>query len=187
VADYYSEHYAPQSTAAIVPLGAPSDPAIKAPPGISHIVRRTKRARLDMTATTIATNELVYAFSMKSGDRPYELGLSSLGFTATALTLHIGLYGSGGDIDVEIDENIFSDDVDCDNVARGAVDVLIDGVMDDIDRGQPLWFIANEGGGTYTEDPKELWHVVLSFNTVTAVTVNGIIQLEMEYVAAAGN
>jgi len=182
MADYYSDHFT-------TTVGGTSqdDPRIKAGPGLDHATLRYKRATATVAAG-VTDDEQVRFMQMKSSDRLIHLYLSTPSLTGTTMTSDMGLYATDGGAVIDLDLFCAAATSPCDDltVAIARVDLFALAVLEDEDRGKHLWQLADEGGGSYSADPVELWDLVLTMNTETAVTVGAEFVLEAVY-TAGGN
>ncbi len=189
MARHFSEHYAADSTSAVAVATAALDPVKKAKPGIAHVNVKRKVVHLDFSQSTIAAAEEVRCFTLKSGDRPFQMRWSTDStWAGSALTADIGLYTPGGAHDgAVLDIDLFASATDIlATIARA--DVLTEaGTIEDHHRQIPLWEMLALGAGSDTTDPFLEYDVVITFKTVTTMTVQDRIFLEMDYVPAGTN
>lgn len=155
-------------------------PPYTPPAGEENARKRYKRAYVLLT-TDFDDGETVAIMKFDSGDRIHAIYLSSDG-GGTQGALDIGLHKENGDT---IDDDIF---VAAKDITTGAVDrdeIFVDNALDNLDRGKPLWMLANIGAGSYVVDPHEQW--VLTFTGETAdLDASNEILVEVEYTAAEG-
>jgi hypothetical protein len=56
--------------------------------------------------------------------------------------------------------------------------------LTDMDRGQPLWYLADLGAGTYTTDPFETWTLAITTTQdISAVAAAVTMICEVDYVS----
>jgi hypothetical protein len=143
------------------------------------------RAVMDF-GTTVLTDDDHEAIMMplQSNTRLVELYVSDTG-TGAAATLD-GTWGlfrmtAAGGLGTVVDIDLFDLSVN----HTGAVahqDIFDAAALGDVDRGKTLWELATVGAASYTEDPNELWAIVLTMTALT-VTVNpDDITLEAYYI-----
>lgn len=177
--DFFSDHFGTGvATSLAGEIAYDSQKRISA--GLGHARLRRKRASITV-GTAAGIGEGLRMMQFKSGDRIYNCVLTATGGTAGAAD--IGVYKSGFAHDgVVIDADLFGSAV---TIAGGVarVDQFTESaILANIDRGKPLWTLADIGAGTYTVDPMEDWDIVLTITT--AITVSLItLNLEVEYTA----
>lgn len=185
---FYSPHFTDETPSTTV-LGVTAKPRVKAPSGTKRARMYYTSARIDLSAATIAQDDLVRMFSLKSGDRIVELFVSNdAAWAATALQIDIGLYKSGNDHDGAIilgdcfvDGLAFSGTLARTNAFFQATDILPDSA------GMELWELVNVvSASTYATDPQEDWDLVVKFSSVNTLTASGVINLECQYVSQLG-
>ena len=189
--DYYSEHFAPLSSQTQAPAGSALR-GQRAAPGIAHARVYRSQARIDFRATsiTLATTEVVRLFPLHSGDRVLDLRLSNqVAWAGTTLTCDVGLHTIGDSHDgTALDADLFASGQDL-LTTLGQADLLVTGggSVTNSDRGLPLWQMAALGSPTYSSDPFATWDLTLTFQTVSSITVKGIILAECWYTSAGTN
>jgi len=175
---YYSDHFTATTSGTSI-----DDPRTKVASGVKHAAVRYSRASVTAPAS-ITTGEILHAMKLKSGDRVNAIYISCPGFTGTAQPANIGLYDGDG---VVIDADILADEatapMDDLTTAIDRVDVFANAgaAIEEEDVGKPLWELADEGAGTYSEDPLEEWYVSITMGTESSVTAGAEIVLEVFY------
>lgn len=176
MAQWFSDHYSSGSSVSALPTHP-----VRPSAGIGHARKRYKRASVTVPAT-VAVNDVIRFMTFRSGDRITDIRVhADSGFTATA-DLDVGLHKAGvGSLHdgAVIDADLFGDALDLGAGLEDAECFIQAGTLEGFDRGQPLWFLANEGAGTYTEDPKEEWD--LTGTILVDATTGGTIVIEVEY------
>jgi len=180
MANYFSEHYT--TTVGGTSVDAPR---IKAPPGISHAKIHYKRGSVTVAAG-VTDDEQCRFFPMKSGDRLINLFLSTPSLTGTTMTADCGLYtpDGGAVLDLDLFCAAATSPLDDLTVAVARVDLFTLAVLENEDRGKPLWENLAEGAGSDTTDPFLTYDVVITMNTETSVTVGAELILEAYYTSA---
>ena len=145
----------------------------------SRTVGQKRRTSIYKVTALALTTDLIRMGTVSSGIRIVEMYISG-GNEAAAGDIDIGLHRAeeqnGGTV---IDANLFAVAV-AKNAAR--VDAFDESTtLDDQDRGKPLWDLANTGGGTYTEDPSEVWDITITPGTSHTTTANSY-TLEIIYI-----
>ena len=191
--DYYSEHFAALSSQTQAPARSALRAGHRAAPGIAHARVYRSQARVDFRATSvsIATSEVVRLFPLQSGDMVLDLRLSNqVAWAGTTLTCDVGLHTIGDSHDgTALDADLFASGEDL-LTTHGQTDLLVTGAgsVTNSDRGIALWKMANLGGVTsYASDPFTTWDLTLTFQTVSSVTVKGIVLVECWYTSAGTN
>lgn len=192
---FYSDHFTDEAPNGTI-LGVKAKPRVIAGPGVGSALK-LKWVLIDFADATIATNDYVRLFSLRSGDRLRritlsvdESGSSGKPWAATTLAVRAGLWEAGANHDGPvIDDNMFRTN-NALNLLSDPVEEVVLWRLDDTTerlataRMQPLWQIVHDqhGGITHTEDPKEDWDVVLKFSSVLNITTGGAILVQCEYV-----
>lgn len=183
---YYSDHYGPAvgATGHFTTRSAPGAPRLH--PGVKHGRLRKSVARVTIPAGSNLADDDVFRFmDFRSGDRIFDIRLSQDANAGATTAMNFGLYKKGlADDGAVIDEDLFASAV---NLAAGIarVDIFKEATtLTDMDRGQPLWYLADKGAGTYTEDPFEVWTLVAQFSS-NPDAVDGAVEmmLEVDYLA----
>ena len=178
MATWFSDHYSSGVNASALPA-TPVRPSA----GVGHARKRYKRAQITVP-NTVANDGVFRMMTFRSGDRITDIRVhANAGFTANA-NLQVGLYksGVGGQHDgAVIDLNLFGADLDLGGGLEDAEAFVQPTTLAGEDRGQPLWYVANIGGGTYTADPKEEWDLCAVIDTDD--TTGGLLVIEVEYTA----
>lgn len=176
MATWFSDHYSSGSSASALPA-TPVRPSA----GVGHARKRYKRAEVTVPAT-VAVNDVVRFMTFRSGDRITDIRVHASGdFTATA-DLDVGLHKAAQAHDgAVIDADLFGDALDLGAGLEDAECFIQAGTLEGFDRGKPLWFLANEGAGTYTADPGEEWDI--TGTVLVEATTGGTIVIEVEYTA----
>lgn len=168
MADLYSNHYN-----ATVSLDAITSPRYATPPGISHAKIHTKIGTV-LTTSSTATGDVMRMFTLKKGDYLLSLELSTVGDAGTSGTLDVGLYLANGGAVVDSDL-FYANNLDF-KAAIANVDVMVQGVVDDHDRGKQLWEISDEGASSYLSyaaapDEFDVVLFVVAANTLTGAAL----------------
>jgi hypothetical protein len=176
MATWFSDHYSSGSSVNALPA-TPVRPSA----GVGHARKRYKRAKITVPAT-VAVDDVLRLMTFRSGDRITDIRVHADDvFTATT-DLDIGIHkaGVGGLHDgAAIDDNLFADALDLGGGLEDVEAFIEGGVLVGENRGEPLWYLANIGGGTYTADPKEEWD--LTGTVLVDATTGGTIVVEVEY------
>ncbi len=182
MADWYSDHY--NSTVAQSAIQDPR-PAIAA--GLNHGEYHYKRATVTPGAG-VTDDEKLFFFTLKSSDRLQHLWLSTAaGLTGTTMTSDMGVYRGEGGALYDLDLFCAAGTSPCDDltVAIARVDLFILGALEVEDRGKQMWELVEEGATqSWTEDPGEVFDIILTMNTETSVTAATELILEAQYVSA---
>ena len=178
MATWFSDHYSSGSSVNALPA-TPVRPSA----GIAHARKRYKRAQITVPSA-VASNDVFRMMTFRSGDRISDIRVHADDtFTANA-NLQIGLYkaGVGGLHDgAVIDLNLFAADLDAGGGLEDAEAYIQATTLVGENRGAPLWYVANIGGGTYSADPDEEWDLCGVLDTDD--TTGGTIVVEVEYTA----
>ena len=176
MATWFSDHYSSGSSVSALPA-TPVRPGA----GIGHARKRYKRAQITVP-NAVASNDVFRLMTFRSGDRITDIRVhAGDGFTANA-NLQVGLYKSGQAHDgAVIDLNLFAADLDAGGGLEDAEAYIQATTLVGENRGEPLWFLANIGGGTYSADPDEEWDLLGTF--LVDMTTGGTIVVEVEYTA----
>ena len=83
-----------------------------------------------------------------------------------------------------MDANLFGTADASASIAR--VDVFAGGDLSDVERGLPLWELANIGDASYAEAPLDRFVVGLAVVAVSGVTTNGILNVSSLFNPALG-
>ena len=183
---FYSPHFTDETPTTTTLAVAAADPAIKSAPGTAHATMKKTHTLINLAGATLADEDDIRMFPMKSGDRLYELFISvPAAWDFTTLTAQIGLWEAGEVHNgVVIDDDLFNTSFDL-TATTARVDQFDGNVLEDEDRGKRLWEMANEGDGTYTVDPFEVWDIVITISALTAGNaVSAEILLEAFYTSA---
>lgn len=140
----------------------------KTPGEIGHARLRKKRMNLTTGATTSVSDTMVLG-KFKSGDRLYDLQMSTNSATATTGAINIGLYVAALN-HVPVTANIVDVDLFGALVVTTTVlersDVLVEaGTILGFSRGLTLWEMAALGAGSDTVDPMVDYDLVATFST----------------------
>jgi len=175
---YYSDHFT-----ATVSGTSVDDPRFKVASGVKHATVRYSRASATAPAS-ITTGEIMHMMKLKTGDRLHSLYISTPSFTGTGQPANIGLYQGDGTV---IDADILADEatapMDDLSVAINRVQVFANAgaAIEGEDAGKALWQLADEGAGTYTEDPLEEWFISITMGTESSISAGAEIVLEAFY------
>ena len=176
MANHYSTNYSSSAAATAVADGFT--------PHVGEVHGRLRYKRMHFASSGALTiNDVVRMGKFKSNDRIISLHLSADDM-GTAGDVSVGLYESSSDArdGAVIDLNLFASAVDVNAAAIYRTDVTNEsGVITADGAGRELWYQANIGGGTYTEDPGESWDLCLEITEAT--TAAGDMVLEATYVA----
>jgi hypothetical protein len=189
MADYFSDHFAPQTgTAGIV--GPATDNgditrSYRAPVGFAHARYRIKQARFTTSIAGVAATGIIHMMKFKSGDRLYGLFVSDTG-ASDDLAADCGLYvvendGSGtltrtgvlGDVDLFGAANAL-------NAGATRTDLFSLGALSAYHKGMTLWQLANVGAATHTSDPFVEYYISLTVTTDAATAAETVV-LEAQY------
>ena len=160
------------------------DASDKTSGAISHARLRKKRMAITTGATTSSSDTIVLGM-FKSGDRIYDIRVSTGSATPTTGAFNLGLYVAALD-HLPVTANI----IDVDLFASAVVvtteidrtDVLVEATtIEDHNRGIRLWEMADLGAATHTVDPMEDWDLVLTFST--GLDAPQIFTFEVDYVS----
>lgn len=147
---------------------------------------RKKTARILIPAgTDMGDDDIIRVMDFKSSDRIFDLLVSMDADFGATTTFNIGLYVKGSlDDGAVIDEDLFGSAIDWSG-AIARVDYFKESAtLTDMDRGKPLWFLADKGGGTYTQDPQQVWTLVFqTTQDISAVAAAVEILVEVNYLA----
>lgn len=184
MATYYSDHYSADvgSTGHFTTRTANK----VLPVGIRHArLRRTSARIVIPSSTDLGSGDIIRVFDMRSSTRLVNLYFSMDADFGATTTFDIGLYKKGSaDDGAVIDADLFASAVDwAGAIAR--VDYFTESTtFTDMDRGKPLWTLADIGAGTYTEDPQEMWTIaVTTTQDISAVAAEVNMLAEAIYVA----
>lgn len=156
--------------------------------GFAHArVRKTFGTYTNATPYVQTTDLLVVGF-FKPSDRILDVRFYTDG-AGTNGAIDIGVYSvnkidGGWEFTVISNELFASDKATGTAIAYpfGAASVFTeDAVLADVDRGKPLWKLADLGDGTYTSDPGGVWAICADFTTIEDAT--SVYIFEVEYVA----
>lgn len=178
---YYSDHYGPAvgATGHFTTRRTPGAPALD--PTMSHGRRRKSQARVTVPAAKdFGAGEIIRLFDLRSGDRLLDLRICCDANFGLVATWDVGLYKKGlVDDGAVIDADLFAAALDLvDAVAR--TDVFTQATtLTDMDRGKPLWYLADKGAGTYSADPFEIWTVAMT-STADLTVVDGAVEIVVE-------
>ncbi len=169
--DFYSEHFSALTgeTGHFVTLTTGS---LSVPVHDKHARVRRNAARFSVpSAQDLADNDVIRMFDMKSGDRIIDMYHSSDANWGANSTFNIGLYRKNPlNAGTVIDEDLFATAYDI-SAEVNRVEIFDESTtLDDFDRGQPLWFLANIGDGSYSVDPFEIWTVAFTCSQNIAAT-----------------
>lgn len=145
---------------------------------------RYKKMRLVSGGTT-AVDDVLRFGTFRSSDRIIELLWSNPG-TASAGAGGVGLHKAGLAHDgALIDVNLFEH---LKNISNGSNrnDIFDANMLEDEDRGKPLWELAEEGlgnPGTYLKDPLEFWDLTITLTTALTDLVEHEMVLEAYFVS----
>lgn len=180
--DYYTEHYGPR-------IGVTGHFTTLSP---SVVMKNTeKRSRVRRTSarwivpagTDMGVSDVIRLFDMKSSDCLHKLLISSDADFGVAAHFHIGLHKKGDHDDgAVIDADLFAGTIDfAGAIARVDYFNGASGTLDDHHRGQPLWYLADLGAGTYTEDPHEVWTITMTAQENLTVVDDAVSMLAEAY------
>ncbi len=147
-------------------IGDDYNPSRKASGEIAHARLRKKRMNLTTGATTSVSDTMVLG-KFKSGDRIYDLQVSTNSATPTTGAINIGLYVAALN-HVPVAANIVDVDLFTSALATTTViertDVLVEaGTILGFSRGLTLWEMAALGAGSDTVDPMVDYDLVATF------------------------
>lgn len=147
--------------------------------GVGHGRIRYKRATIT-GLPLVTTPDVLRFFSMRSGDRLFELLLSSDG-GSTAGAVHIGIYLAGTNHDgAVVDADLFAS-AQTISTALDRTDVWTESTtLDGTDRGKALWEQAAVGAGTDTSDPDVVYDICATVSTSFTVADSELV-LEAYY------
>lgn len=188
MANYFSEHYGPESTASVAPPTSISNPRTMAAPGRRHATEKRSVARLDFSSklTTLADEDNIVCFTMKSGDRPREVYIcNDAAWDYGTLTLMFGCYQDHGDGTLTVlDKELFGSGTDG-TATIAKTDKFSAGDLEPDDIGKALWELIEEGNTQgWTEDPQIDIAIVVHIDALAAYVANGVINLECVYTPA---
>lgn len=171
---WFSDHYSSGVNVSAMP-GTPVRPSV----GKAHARKRYDRIEITVP-NTAAVNDTARLGTYRSGDRIHKITVhAGDGFTATA-DLDIGLAKKGDNHDgAVIDADLFGDALDIGGGLEDAEAFIQATTLVGEERGQPLWYLANIGAGTYTADPGEEWDLLGTF--LVDMTTGGRLVVEVEY------
>lgn len=182
---FYSDHYSAKvgetghftTLLAPVPLLSPGESA-------GRMRKRTARI-LVPSGQDLGSGDIIRVMDFRSSARIFDLRASMDADWGATTTFDIGLYKKGANNDgAVIDADLFASAVDW-AAAIARVDYFKEATtLTDMDRGQPLWFLADLGAGTYTEDPFETWTLALTTTQDISATAAAVtIMIEVDYLA----
>lgn len=179
MATYYSDHFGTGVATTLAGTDATLTRDKKVSAGIGGARLRVKRGSITI-GTAAGIGEILRMMKFRSGDRIFEVLLSTTGGSAGAAD--IGIYKSGtahngAVIDVDL---IGSAVTTSGTVAR--VDQFKESTtLKDVDRGKTLWELVTIGAAaTYTADPMEEWDLCLTMTTAITVSLQTIV-VEVKY------
>jgi len=172
MAVYYSDHFHGYDDAGAADITT-LDPQRRPPSGVNRSRVHYKRAEV---AQDLAVDDTVRVMQFNSGDRLLTLELTATDSGSTG-AIDIGLAKSGVEHDgAVIDADIFVDNqavttavARTERLASGTPDIYLY-------RGRTLWEIADQGDGTYTSDPMELWDLLITCKTATDVATTFVLE-----------
>lgn len=146
----------------------------------------TKRCRVTLPISVeaiVESGDKIIVARVNSGDRMSGLWLSADGNVPATSTIAIGLQlitaanGIGADLDIDL----FEDSVALSSGSTRA-EMFTTAVLDDWDRGKPMWELASIGAASYTEDPNLDWWIIAEFTSdPAAITTASEIQFELAF------
>lgn len=140
--------------------------------------QRVSIGRLTIEADTDTANddELRMIRNVPSGAVLRDMTIE-IGSAPTVGTIDIGLYQVGDDHDgAVVHVDLFEDGA---VVTSGLAEAsaFTGNTLTALDRGKALWELVNVDGGTYAEDPKELWDIVIT--TVAGIATATDVEIVM--------
>lgn len=147
---------------------------------------RTKRCRITLpisVESVVESGDKIIVAKVNSGDRMSGLWLSADGNVPATSTIAIGLQliTAGGGIGADLDIDLFEDSVAL-SAASDRAEMFTTAVLDDWDRGKPMWELASIGAASYTEDPHLDWWIIAEFTSdPAAITTASELQFELAF------
>lgn len=188
MANYYSNHFAPRSSASVPPPTSVANVRIKMETGINRVPLVGSRATLDFSGValaSIAIGDQWRLLTLKSSDRIWEISGwwdagGALPWTGTLVNFELGLYAPGANHDGVL--------VDTNNYATAA-NLLVDavrlnlmtsaGTTDEDMRGLQIWETLNEAGVTsYPRDPQLEYDLTATVTNTTGLSAAGRVVIE---------
>lgn len=160
------------------------DASDKTSGAISHARLRKKRITLQTGAATSVSDTMVLGM-FKSGDRIYDIRISTNSASPSTGAINLGLYKAALD-HLPVAANIIDVDLFASALVTTTVLARVDalkeaGTILDFSRGLRLWEMADLGAATHTEDPMEDWDLVATF-TAALNAAQGYL-VEVDYVS----
>ena len=159
MANWYSDHFGADGSA---------DSSVKDPAKISHVGISGGRMRVKRASITVldsAAADVLWMFSMKSGDRLYKLEHQTDGGFSASSSAELGLYTYAETHDgAVLDVDLFGAGQDVTSALDVATEVFDDGALGGEDRGKQLWEQLAVGAGSDTVDPFVQYDFCLTLN-----------------------
>ncbi len=159
MANWYSDHFGTDGS---------EDSSIADPTKIVHgsvsgnslLIKRAEITVLDSAAA-----DVLWMFTMKSGDRLYKLEHQTDGGFSASSSAELGLYTYAKTHDgAVLDVDLFGAGQDVTSALDVATEVFDDGALGGEDRGKELWELLAVGAGSDTVDPVVEYDFCLTLN-----------------------
>ena len=188
MARYFSNHFAPRSSATIAPATSVANVRIKMESGINRVPVTAARASLDFSAVALADMQIGDQWrlaTLKSSDRLWEIhgwwdNAGSAPWTGTIVNFETGLFTTGINHEgIVVDSNMFGTAATLLVAGQRQNLMTTANVVDEGMRGLQVWEIINDSGiQTITKDPQVEYDLVASLTAVTGLSAVGQIVIE---------
>lgn len=153
----------------------------------SSVKDNIRRGRVTLAVSgesVVESGDQVVFMKISSGDRMNGIWFSADGNVPATSTAKIGLFEVGvlGAVGSEVDDALFETDAALSSAINRVEQYLHANIMDDWDRGKPMWEIAAMGDASYTKDPQLQFYIVLTFTADPgAIVTASELQIEARF------
>ncbi len=159
MANWYSDHFGADGSA---------DSAVAVPVKVSGVGVSGGRQRIKRGTITVldsAAADVLWMFTMKSGDYLYKLETYTDGGFSASNSCELGLYTSSPTHDgAVLDVDLFGAAIDLTSAVDTVTETFSAGALGGEDRGKQLWEQLAVGAGTDTVDPLVNYDVCMTLN-----------------------
>ncbi len=159
MANWYSDHFGTDGSADST-IASPTKIVHASVNGLALLVKRAEITVLDSAAA-----DVLWLFTMKSGDRIYKLEQQTDGGFSASSSAELGLYAYNANHNgAVLDVDLFGAAQDVTSALDVVTEVFDDGALGGEDRGKELWELLAVGAGSDTSDPDSQYDFCLTLN-----------------------
>ena len=159
MANWYSDHFGADGSED----SSIASPAKVVSSGVDH--GRKRIARAEITVLDSAAADVLWMFTLKSGDRLYTLEHYTDGGFSASSSCELGLYTSSAAHDgAVLDVDLFGASLDVTSAIDTYTETFTAGALGGEDRGKQLWEQLFVGAGSDTVDPLVNYDFCLTLN-----------------------